>query len=401
MNAHITAVETLRLPDEHPELIWVRVHDSDGAVGLGETMPRPGPVEAAVHDVLAPLLLGSGGAPQEFWHRAFQAISYHGYSGAELRALSAIDIALWDLLGKRSGLPVHQLLGGPCRSSIPLYNTCVGYGAMDDHRRFGDDPVGLARELSDAGYAGMKIWPFDELSKATLGQRADRRQVAEAAAAFADIHTALDGTMPVALEGHGHWSLPSALLIAQELAPHRPMWLEDVLPANSPQSWAQLRAETDIPVCGSERLLTRWAVEPFLLAGAFDIVKQDLCWTGGFTEFVKIAAMAAAHDLPVAPHNCHGPVGALATVHVSAAIPNLYLMESVRSFAAGFFDAVAVGAPVIDHGHAVVPERPGLGVELTDDVLQRATRRVSGTENGRRTGWADGDPWRGGIGNRL
>jgi L-alanine-DL-glutamate epimerase-like enolase superfamily enzyme len=401
VTARITAIETVRLPDEHPELIWVRVQDSDGVVGLGETMPRPGPVDAAVHDILAPLLLGSDGAPEAFWQRAFQAISYHGYAGAELRALSAVDIALWDLLGKRAGLPVHRLLGGPCRSGVPVYNTCVGYRDIDDHRRFLDDPVGLAHELADAGYTGMKIWPFDELSKATLGQRATRAQLSGAVAAFADIHAALGARISVALEGHSCWSLPAATLIAQELAPYRPMWLEDLMHAGTPQSWVQLRAATDIPVCGSERLFTRWGVEPFILAGAFDVLKQDVCWTGGFTEFVKIAALAAAHDLPVAPHNCHGPIGAMATVHASAAIPNLYLMESVRSFALGFFDELSSGVPTIDRAQIAVPERPGLGVELREDVLDRATRRRTTAEGTQRTGWADGDPWAGGIGNRL
>jgi L-alanine-DL-glutamate epimerase-like enolase superfamily enzyme len=397
----VTSIRTIRLPAEHDELLWVQVETADGLVGIGETMPRPGPVEAVIHDILAPLLIGADPAPEPFWHRAFQAISYHGYAGAELRALSAVDIALWDLLGQRSGQPVYRLLGGPCRTSVPVYNTCVGYGELDDHRRFLADPVGLARELADAGYTGMKIWPFDPLSVRSMGQRITTAEMDQAVGIFAEIHDALGGRMAVALEGHSCWNLPSALLIARELQPYRPMWLEDLLPATTPASWAQLRQATDIPICGSERVFTRWDLAPYLRAGAFDVVKQDLCWTGGFTELTKIAAQAATHDLPLAPHNCHGPIGSMATAHLAAAVPNLFLMETVRSFARGFFDELADGAPVIENATITLSERPGLGVSLRPEVLNRAQIRRSDAAGAQRTGWADGDPWAGDVSARL
>ena len=177
------------------------------------------------------------------------------------------------------------------------------------------------------------------------------------------------------------------------------MWLEDLLPATNPLPWAQLRDATSIPICGSERVFTRFGMAPFLEAGAVDIVKQDLCWTGGFTEMAKVASLAALYERPVAPHNCHGPVGAMATLHASAAMPNLYLMESVRSFTRGFFAELVDEPPVILPSGALVPDAPGLGLALRDDVLATASRTRSDDDGTR--GWGAGDPWSGGLGDRV
>jgi galactonate dehydratase len=396
----VRAIETVRLP-EHAELLWVLVETDDGRVGTGETMPRPGPVERVVHDVLAPLLLGEDVAPEPFWQRAFGAIAYHGYAGAELRALSALDIALWDLLGQAAGMPVHRLLGGPCRERVPIYNTCVSYGEVNDRERFLGDAGALAEELVAEGYPAMKIWPFDELSVETFGQRITPAQMKDAVACFARVRQVVGDDIEVALEGHSCWSLPAAIAIARELEAYRPMWLEDLLQARDPLAWAELRAATTVPICGSERAFTRYGVAPYLAASALDVVKQDLCWTGGFTEFMKVASLCASRERPVAPHNCHGPIGATATLHASAAIPNLYLMESVRAFSRGFFDELAEDVSSMVGGSVEIPEAPGLGVRLRPQVLERATRARSESRTSASTGWGTGDPWAGGIGDRV
>jgi L-alanine-DL-glutamate epimerase-like enolase superfamily enzyme len=378
------------------------VHTDTGAVGTGETMPRVAAVERVVHEVLAPLLLGGDASPERFWQAAFRALAYHGYAGAELRALSALDIALWDLVGQAAGLPVHRLLGGPCRTVVPVYNTCVSHGPIRDHERFLDDPAGLARELAGEGYTAMKIWPFDELSTSSRGHRVERRALLDACRVFAAIRDAVGDGIEVALEGHSCWDLPAAVEIARAVEEFSPMWLEDMLHAGDAGAWRSLHDATATPICGSERLFTRYGLAPFLRAGALDIVKQDLCWTGGFTEFVKVCALAGAHELPVAPHNCHGPVGAMATLHASAAIPNLRIMESVRAFTRGFFADLVDEPPHIEGAGATVPERPGLGLRLRDDVVARARRTVSTADSGvAASGWGEGDPWRGGKGDRV
>jgi galactonate dehydratase len=395
----VRAVETIRL-DDHPEYLWVRVHTDAGITGTGETMPRVGSVERIVHEVLAPLLLGADVAPERCWQSAFRAVAYHGYAGAELRAVSAVDIALWDALGQQAGLPVHRLLGGPCRDVVPVYNTCVSHGALRDHERFQRDPAGLARDLADEGYTAMKIWPFDDLSTESMGHDVDRAALRQVCRGFAAVRDAVGDRIAVALEGHSCWGLPAAVRIAREVEEFDLMWLEDMLHAGDPDAWRALRDSTRTPICGSERLFTRYGMKPFL--PCVDVVKQDLCWTGGFTEFVKVAALCGASELPVAPHNCHGPVGAMATLHASAAIPNLRVMESIRSFTRGFFADLVDEPPVIRGDGAVVPERPGLGLRLREDVVARARRTVSELGEGVAAGgWGDGDPWKGGVGDRV
>ena len=394
----IAWVETARLP-AHPSYLWVRVGTDEGLIGTGETMPRVQAVERVVHEVLAPLLIGADAAPEAVWERAFRAIAYHGYAGAELRALSAVDIALWDLLGRRSGMPVHRLLGGPCRERVPVYNTCVSAGSVRDHERFLSEPGALARELADAGYTAMKIWPFDELSVASLGQRLDATQLRQALRVFTEIRDTVGDDIEVALEGHSCWNLPSAVRIAQELEPYSPLWLEDLMPATDPRPWRQLKEQTSTPVCGSERLFTRYQVLPFLEGGAVDLVKQDVAWTGGITELRKIAALAEQFQRGLTPHNCLGPVGAAASLHLAAAVPNLYLMESVRAFSTGFHRELVDDAPTITDGHLPVTEKPGLGVELRESVLATATTVRTDAAGAR--GWAEGDPWTGSLGDRV
>lgn len=394
----VTWVETVRV-HRHPEHLWVRIGTDQGLVGTGETMPRVDAVERIVHRVLAPILIGADPAPEAFWERAFRTVSYHGWAGAELRALSAIDIALWDLLGRQAGLPVHRLLGGPCRSEVPVYNTCGSAGDIRDHERFLSEPGKLAKELVDAGYPAMKIWPFDDLSVPSLGQRIDAAQLAQGVQVFAEIRDAVGDAIEVALEGHSCWSLPAAIRIARALEPYSPMWLEDLLHARDPRAWRQLRESTSIPICGSERLFTHYQVAPFLEAGAVDVVKQDIAWTGGFTELRKVASLADQFELGVAPHNCLGPIGFAATLHASAAMPNLYLMETVRSFLNVHHRDLIEEIPTIADGRLAVPEAPGLGVELRADVLAAAAKIR--TDEAGPPGFGSGDPWAGRLGDRL
>ena len=147
----ITRIETLRLP-EHPQLIWVQLHTSDGLVGLGETYHVPGAVEAVIHDYVAPLLLGQSAFDRErHWQTFFAYANFFGHAGAEMRALSALDIALWDLLGQHVGQPIYNLIGGRCRDTIPIYNTCVNTPKYADQDAFLERPRDLARSLLDQG----------------------------------------------------------------------------------------------------------------------------------------------------------------------------------------------------------------------------------------------------------
>jgi L-alanine-DL-glutamate epimerase-like enolase superfamily enzyme len=397
----VVAVETLR-DAAHPEFLWVRVETDTGIVGLGETMPKPVAVEAAVHERLAPLLLGEEVAPEAFWTRAFQSLSYLGHAGAEMRALSAIDIALWDALARGLGAPLTTVLGGTVRSAVPVYNTCVGHGDLPDHRRFLTDPAGLARDLLGEGYRALKIYPFDAYSVESGGHGIARADLEAGVACVAAIRDAVGMELGIAIEGHSCWDLPTAIRIAEALEPYRPMWLEDMIPARTPAAWRALADATDIPICGSERVFTRAGVLPYLEAGAWRIVNQDVAWTGGITEIRKIAALVDVWELPLAPHNCHGPVAAAATVAIGLSTPNVSMVETVRSFERGIHPAVARGGHRVSDGVATLPDAPGLGVELREEFVARCTRRRTTLEDiDGAPGWGAGDPWADGVDERM
>ncbi len=148
-----------------PNVLWVQLHTEDGMVGLGETYYLPGAVEAVIHDLIAAFVLDrSAGEIESIWDQIFSYCNFFGYAGAEMRALSAIDIALWDLLGQKCGLPIYNLLGGPVRDSIPVYNTCVDTELHSDADAFLNRPAQLARELLSEGIRAMKIWPWDRFA---------------------------------------------------------------------------------------------------------------------------------------------------------------------------------------------------------------------------------------------
>ncbi len=394
----ITALETI-LDPERPLLVWVRVHTDSGLVGLGETFQSPDAVARVIHGTLAKVLLGQDATQIELlWHHMFKVAHYGGYAGAEMRAISAVDIALWDLLGKLTGRPIYDLLGGACRDRIPLYNTCASYGPYADHELFHDDPVRLARELLASGIKAMKIWPFDDLARRTWGQNISPAELEYGVSRFRAIREAMGDEIEIALEGHCQWNLPSAILIARAVEPYRPMWLEELILPDDPQATRQLRAATRTPLVTSERLMTRWGLRPVIEAGAADIVMFDIDWAGGFTEARKIAALAESHQLPVAPHNPGGPVSNLVAAHFCASVYNLFIMESVRAFYLTWFGEALTNNLVAVDGHFPLPSGPGLGAELRPEFLERGelVREISTDHEGPLSGYAAGNPYRSG-----
>jgi galactonate dehydratase len=375
----------------------VRIHTDDGIVGLGETACDAPAVAEIVHGFLAGLLLGRDPTQIELlWHQLFPAINYRGSGGTELRALSAIDLALWDPLGKLAGQPVFRLLGGASRDAIPVYNTCGTYGDIDDRARFLDEPGELARELLDEGIRAMKIWPFDGFAVAREGQYISAAQITEGVSRIAAIREAGGDETEVAIEGHTLWNLPSAVRIARALEPYKPMWLEDMVWAENPHAAAELRQATTAPIVASERVMTRWRFRELIDAGAADIVMFDPIWTGGLTESRRIAYLASSSELPVAPHNCAGPVAHVATCHLSMHVYNLYFMESLRAFYRGYYGDLVTYVPVPENGFISLESTPGLGVELRADVLDgpNVTRAMTTEIDGTVVGFGTGDPWR-------
>jgi L-alanine-DL-glutamate epimerase-like enolase superfamily enzyme len=367
----ITAVETIYFPrgiNVHVGAInylWVRIHTDEGLIGLGESYPNAEAEAAVVHSRLATVLLGRDpGAIDRLWADMFLAVSYSGWAGAEMRAISAVDIALWDLLGKALGQPIYKLLGGASRQSMRIYNTC--YDRVD----FTKEPVRFARELLASNIRAMKIWPFDPFARETAGNHISADQLRRAIEPLKLIREEFADSIDVAIEFHGFWNLPSAKKIAAALETYKPMWLEEMLPQDNLAAYAELARSTSLPLCISERLMTRWGFRELVENGAASIIMPDIAWCGGLSEGKKIATMAETYYLPIAPHNCGGPILHFATAHLAANVTNLYIMETVRRHYNEEYEGVVTQSLVPGaNGELPLPTGPGLGVELTPAVL--------------------------------
>lgn len=399
----ITAVETLSL-GEFPNVLWVRLHTDAGLVGLGETFYAVAPVAAHIHETCAPYLLGKDPLRIEAHNRHFLD-TYLGFNsvGVEMRAASAIDIALWDLFGQASGQPIYQLLGGATRDKVRVYNTCAGYEyvrkkpvqgtanfglpAKREPKRPYEDLVGfrtdagaLAESLLEMGIRGMKIWPFDEAAEASRGTDISPAELKKALRPFEQIRKTVGDRMDIHVEFHSMWQLPVAIRIAKALEPFDPYWYEDPLKMSNLDALADYARRTDVWVTASETLATRWGFRPLFEKQAASVCMLDVGWAGGLSEARKIAAMAEAYHLPVAPHDCTGPVLLTASVHLSMHCPNTLVQEMVRAFYYDWYGKLVTALPPVKNGQITAPKGPGLGTRLQPGLEKRkdAVRRVSG-----------------------
>ena len=394
----ITRVETLRLA-EFPNLAWVRVHTDEGLAGLGETSFAAQAVEAYMHEFVAPRVLGRD--PLEIERLSRGLTGYLGFrgSGVETRAISALDIALGDLYGKVCNQPLYQVLGGSSRDSIRTYNTCAGYryirdarhqtsanwglgkseGPYEDLDAFLHRADELAQSLLESGIDAMKIWPFDTHAEASDGLHISSESLHTALEPFRKIRKAVGTRMDIMVEFHSLWRLPAAQRIARALAEFDTYWHEDPIRMDSLALLKQYAPHSRAPICASEILAGRWSFKDLLETGVVGIVMFDLAWCGGISEARRIAALADAWQLPVAPHDCVGPVVFMASMHFSIHAPNALVQESVRAFYTGWYNELVTHVPQPQKGYFPKPPGPGLGCELLPDVWKRndASVRVS------------------------
>ena len=392
----ITKIESLTF-DDLPRLMFVRIHTDSGIVGLGETYDKVSGSQGALHGTLAPLLLGND--PREIdrlWQFCFNTILYHGFAGAELRALSAVELALWDILGKSLDAPVYRLLGGALRPTIPTYNTCIGHGVYDDYRRWHENAGALAEELAVEEITGVKIWPFDRFTVESFGQSIQRSDIAAGMEPVHSIRRAMGDDFKIGIECHFRFSRAAAEQLCYALEPHNIYFVEDPMPAVNMAEIKRLSQATRIPIVGSETLFGRWQMRDWIVEAATQIVMTDVCWNGGIAETRKLAALAETFGLPLVLHNAGGPIAHRANQHLAANIPNLFEMETVRAFYRTYFTELTDLDVTIQHGRTPIPDsRPGLGIELSRALWDRPDLRVQVSEGeGKAVGVrAMGDFW--------
>ncbi len=384
----ITQIETIRV-GQFPDLIFVQVHTDGGIIGLGETWYAASTVEAAIHDHFGPLLIGRDAADIEaHWQTMFRLSDHAGYGGAEMRAISALDVALWDIKGQALNLPVFELIGGGTRHRIRVYNTLGVYGDITDGHDVWRSPVDVAKSLLDEGIGAMKFSPTDFIARESGGNLLFKKDLDRALRPFREIKDALGMEIQVANDGHAKWNLATAIRIVQEMEPLRPMWHEELISPLNEEAHLRLQKSTKTPIAVAERLMTRYQHRRFIESDAARIVMPDLTWTGGISEVKKIAILASGHQLPIAPHDCVGPVNMLACAAICMAVPNVMIMEYNRALHRGWYGDFLYPNFVVKDGFLMAPEEPGIGARLKDDVRERPDAIVRVSSEARES-WLD------------
>ncbi|MFG0333394.1 MAG: mandelate racemase/muconate lactonizing enzyme family protein [Maioricimonas sp. JB049] len=406
----IVAIETAIAHDLMRGLMLLRIHTDAGTVdgtpvtGHGETYYVPEAAAAVIHDWMAQRLLGADAAAVEsHWRFLYERMTAFGGIGAELRALSAVDLALWDILGQLTGQPVWRLLGGPVRDHVPVYNSCGGPfygrrpgeastaagwpghgdpgrpGPLEDNWNSVHAPAELARELRETGYRAMKLWSFDAVYRRSGGHALSAADVEEGLAPFLAIRDEVGDEMELILDGHGFFSLAAATRIAEAMAAVRPLWMEDVLRPDSVPAMVEFRRRSPVPLAVSEMLMTRDEFRRVIDGGAADFVMIDPTWVGGISETRRIAELAQLDNVPVLMHDCTGPLTLFAGLNVAAAVPCVAWQETVRAHIQTLYPHLIDTSVTVENGRVAIPERPGLGARWLEGLFdpEAAGYRVS------------------------
>lgn len=392
----IIHIETVR-PASPGTLIFVQITTDEGLIGLGETWFGPETVEAEIHGRLAPQLLGKDASRIPELNQLMRPYVGAWGAGAEMRALSSVNIALWDLAGKRLGAPLYDLLGGLSRDSIPVYNTCAGPdyvskssdvrpdnfneadGEFEDLTAFMQRPVELAESLLEMDVRSMKIWPFDFAEGARLGLEISTADLKRGLEPFELIRAALGDRMALKAELHGLWSLPAARKICKALEPIGVDWVEDPVWMDRPDMIDQLAGSTTCPIAGGETLGGLGQFERLIADGAVAYPILDVSWGGGIDFAREVAPLAGAAGRPISFHDCSGPVTLSVSTHLALSIGNVREQEMTRAFYFTSYPRLVNGIPVLDRGRMHVTGLNGHGVTLRDEVAEEcgAVRRVT------------------------
>lgn len=348
----------------HGFQLHVRVYTDQGIVGQGEATDAVGGGAALVEGFRRMLV---GQDPLNVDH-LFERVRTSGiFAGAQagqyVAALSGVEIALWDLAGKALGLPVYQLLGGKMRDRIRLY--------CDSQTEDPDDPKAKEKiaRIRELGFTAVKI-DIDDASDPMrwdgVNWTASNAEVDRMVRKVAFLRESLDARTDLAVDMHGRYDVHSARRVAAALEPFRLLFLEEPVPAENVAALRDVRESTRTPICAGENLYLRHGFRPLLEQRAVDVVMPDFQKCGGLLEGRKIADMAHAYYLPVAPHCVVSPVGTMASCHVCAAIPNFLILEWHWIGRLEYWKRFVKEGDIIEKGFVRVPDRPGIGVEMDD-----------------------------------
>ena len=364
MAVKIVSITTRVVNAEMRNWVFVRVEtDQPGLYGWGEATLewKTRAVAGAVED-LAPLLIGKDPRDIEQLVRIMKKQSFWRLGVIGMSAVSGIEIALWDILGKSLDVPVWRLLGGKVRDKVAVY-THLGLGDMRAvYESMDAEPlVQRARDVVDKGYKAFKavFIPYTHF-------HAPLAEIDKVARLMEALRDAVGPSVEIMIDFHGRTaSVGAALAYIEALEPGRPMFVEEVLPPGDTAGLIAIAAKTKVPLATGERLVDRIEFNELFQSRAIDIAQPDICHCGGLLEAKNIAAMADACSIGVAPHNPLGPIAGVAALHFAVSTPNHIIQEEMVGAVPWYFDVVQGPIRMVD-GCWEVPEAPGLGIEVNE-----------------------------------
>ena len=369
-------MKIVRLSTYHaaPRWLFLKIETDEGITGWGEPVieGRSRTVETAVHELGEYLVGKDPSRINDLWQMLYRGGFYRG--GAILMsAIAGIDQALWDIKGKALGVPVYELLGGLVRDRMKTYRW-VG----------GDRPADIIQQIRDYQALGFDTFKFNGTEELKLID--SPRRIDEAVAKVGEIRAAFGNTIDFGIDFHGRVGAPMARVLLRELEPFRPLFVEEPVLPELAEYFPRLAASTSIPLATGERMYSRFEFKSVLAAGGISILQPDLSHAGGITECVKIAAMAEAHDVALAPHCPLGPVALAACLQVDFVSHNAMLQEQSIGIhyneGADLLDYVLNKEDFTCHdGDIVALPKPGLGVEIDEARLLHASQQPPNWRN--------------------
>jgi galactonate dehydratase len=357
----ITKFETFIVP---PRWLFLKISTDEGIVGWGEPIieGRANTVKAAVEE-LSEYLIGKDPLRiEDHWTVLYRGGFYRG-GPILMSAISGIDQALWDIKGKYFNAPVHQLLGGPIRDSIRVYSW-IG----------GDRPSDIAeaaKKAKDAGFTAVKMNATEELQYIDSHKKID-----EIIERVATIRQVAGDDFDIGIDFHGRVHKPMAKILAKELELYHPMFIEEpVLPEHN-EALREVAKHSNIPIATGERMFSRWSFKTILSEGYVDIIQPDLSHAGGITEVRKIAVMAEAYDVALAPHCPLGPITLAASLQIDAVSYNAFIQE--QSLGIHYNQGNDLLDYLVDpsvfeykNGYVKIPQGPGLGIDINEEYVRK------------------------------
>ena len=348
--------------------VLIKVKTDEGITGIGEAYHGAGVHQIAVDERLTKPLIGQDPRNvDKLFRDMMDSMSASGfYQGAVMSAISGIESALWDITGQAAGVPIWQLLGGKFRDKIRIYNDCHA-GETETPEAYATK----AREVEARGFTAIK---FDIDPLPSRRDRYNRCISNDDIAHYVELVTAiresLDSNTDLAIDAHWFYAPVDILKVAHAFEDLDLLWLEDPIPPENIAAMEGVTKSTRTPICTGENFYTRFGFRDLIETQAADIISPDMAKAGGLLEGRRIADLADMYYIPIAPHNIGSPVQTVANCHVMAAVPNFLVLE-FHHLDNPFWEGIVNEGPLIQEGHIDVPNLPGLGVTLNEDLIKQ------------------------------